>query len=122
MYSFADGGYILRLIWSYEAGCVLSDVTTLVFEMEGHALDDGGIILGDVPVAVGEGYRRVTAGDAIWLRDKEIVGLDTNASLKVSAAGNYVVNETELKAKADLVTSSVDDDGIWNACMQLGLI
>ena len=47
--------------------------------------------------------------DGIWLRDKEIVGLDTNASLKVSAAGNYVVNETELKAKAGNVIIGVDD-------------
>lgn len=28
----------------------------------------------------------------------------------------------ELKAKADLVTTDVDKDGIWNACVDLGLI
>ena len=26
-----------------------------------------------------------------------------------------------LKAKADLVTTAVDEDGIWNACVTLGL-
>lgn len=35
------------------------------------------------------------------------------------AMGNAV---PELKERADLVTSSVDDDGIWNACVKLGLI
>ena len=28
----------------------------------------------------------------------------------------------ELKAKADIITTDVDDDGIWNACRELGLI
>lgn len=28
----------------------------------------------------------------------------------------------ELKTRADLVTTSVDEDGIWNACVKLGLI
>jgi hydroxymethylpyrimidine pyrophosphatase-like HAD family hydrolase len=28
----------------------------------------------------------------------------------------------ELKAKADIVTTDVDDDGIYNACVSLGLI
>ena len=27
----------------------------------------------------------------------------------------------ELKARADLITTAVDDDGIWNACVELGL-
>lgn len=35
------------------------------------------------------------------------------------AMGNAV---DELKARANLVTTSVDDDGIWNACIELGLI
>lgn len=35
------------------------------------------------------------------------------------AMGNAV---PELKTRADLVTTSVDDDGIWNACVKLGLI
>lgn len=35
------------------------------------------------------------------------------------AMGNAV---PQLKERADLVTSDVDDDGIWNACVQLGLI
>lgn len=35
------------------------------------------------------------------------------------AMGNAV---PELKERADLVTSSVDEDGIWNACVKLGLI
>lgn len=35
------------------------------------------------------------------------------------AMGNAV---PELKERADLVTTSVDDDGIWNGCVKLGLI
>ena len=35
------------------------------------------------------------------------------------AMGNAV---PALKEKADLVTTGVNDDGIWNACVQLGLI
>lgn len=35
------------------------------------------------------------------------------------AMGNAI---PELKARADLVTSSVNDDGIYNACVKLGLI
>lgn len=35
------------------------------------------------------------------------------------AMGNAV---DELKARADLITTSVNDDGIWNACVELGLI
>ena len=35
------------------------------------------------------------------------------------AMGNAV---PELKERADLVTSSVDENGIWNACVKLGLI
>ena len=27
----------------------------------------------------------------------------------------------ELKARADLITTDVDKDGIWNACVKLGL-
>ena len=38
--------------------------------------------------------------DGIWLRDKEIVGLDAGASLQVSEAGTYTANTTELEAKA----------------------
>ena len=34
------------------------------------------------------------------------------------AMGNAV---PELKAKADFVTTEVDRDGIWNACIKLGL-
>jgi hypothetical protein len=28
----------------------------------------------------------------------------------------------ELKAKADYVTSDIEDDGIWNACVRFGWI
>jgi hydroxymethylpyrimidine pyrophosphatase-like HAD family hydrolase len=35
------------------------------------------------------------------------------------AMGNAI---PELKAKADLVTTDVDDDGIYNACISLGLL
>ena len=34
------------------------------------------------------------------------------------AMGNAV---PELKAKADFITTEVDRDGIWNACIKLGL-
>nr|MCR5003694.1 HAD hydrolase family protein [Bacteroidales bacterium] len=35
------------------------------------------------------------------------------------AMGNAI---PELKEKADLVTTDVDKDGIWNACVRLGLV
>ena len=35
------------------------------------------------------------------------------------AMGNAV---EELKAKADYVTSDIEDDGIWNACVRFGWI
>ena len=35
------------------------------------------------------------------------------------AMGNAI---DELKQRADYVTTDVDDDGIWNACVHLGFI
>lgn len=54
--------------------------------------------------------------DGIWLRDKEIVGLDENASLKVSEAGTYTANTIELKAKkGDIIVGLKGNDAyIYN--------
>ena len=53
--------------------------------------------------------------DGIWLRDKEIVGLDAGASLQVSEAGTYTANTTELEAKAgDVIVGLEGDAYIYN--------
>ena len=54
--------------------------------------------------------------DGIWLRDKEIVGLDEGASLQVSEGGTYLANETSLKANPGDVIIGLDGDAyIYNA-------
>ncbi|MBQ3435006.1 MAG: hypothetical protein IJG24_08195, partial [Selenomonadaceae bacterium] len=54
--------------------------------------------------------------DGIWLRDKEIVGLDEGASLQVSKGGTYTANETALKAKAgDVIIGLENDAYIYDA-------
>ena len=56
--------------------------------------------------------------DGIWIRDKEIVGLDEGASLKVSDAGNYTVNTANISAKAGDVIVGLEngnDAYIFNA-------
>ena len=54
--------------------------------------------------------------DGIWLRDKEIVGLDEGASLQVSKGGTYTANETSLKAKAgDVIIGLENDAYIYDA-------
>ena len=54
--------------------------------------------------------------DGIWLRDKEIVGLDAGASLQVSEAGTYTANTTELEAKAgDVIVGLEGDAYIYKA-------
>ena len=54
--------------------------------------------------------------DGIWLRDKEIVGLDDGASLQVSKNGTYTANETSLKAKAgDVIVGLENDAYIYDA-------
>ena len=48
------------------------------------------------------GYTLSSDSDGVVISaDREILGLDANASLQVSRAGNYSVNDTELKAKAN---------------------
>ena len=51
--------------------------------------------------ALNQNYLTLTNdADGIWLRDKEIVGLDAAASLKVSQAASYFVNQTTINANA----------------------
>ena len=58
--------------------------------------------------------------DGIWLRNKEIVGLDEGASLQVSEGGTYIANETELKANSGDIIVGLDGDAyIYNADKQL---
>ena len=47
--------------------------------------------------------------DGIWVRNREVVGLDANASLTVSEAGNYTVNNDALSTKAGDVIVGLDD-------------
>ena len=64
------------------------------------------------------GNRLTLTGDAdgIWLRDKEIVGLDEGASLQVGAGGDYLANETSLKAKSgDVIIGLENDAYIYDA-------
>ena len=57
-------------------------------------------------------------GDAIVFGDGlNDLSMFTDEWIRV-AMGNAV---PELKAKADIVTTAVDEDGIWNACLELGL-
>ena len=49
--------------------------------------------------------------DGVWIRDREVVGLDEGASLQVSQAGNYTVNGATLTAKAgDVIVGLGDSD------------
>ncbi|MBQ4404775.1 MAG: hypothetical protein II857_10260, partial [Selenomonadaceae bacterium] len=61
------------------------------------------------------GNRLTLTGDAdgIWLRDKEIVGLDEGASLQVGAGGDYLANETSLKANPDDVIIGLEDNDAY---------
>ena len=64
-------------------------------------------------------YFHADYADAIVFGDAENdLSMFTDDWTKV-AMGNAV---PALKEKADLVTTGVNDDGIWNACVQLGLI
>ena len=63
-------------------------------------------------------YYRAEYRDAIVFGDgANDLSMFTDDWTKV-AMGNAV---PELKAKADLITTDVDDDGIYNACLELGL-
>jgi Cof subfamily protein (haloacid dehalogenase superfamily) len=77
------------------------------------------------PMAKAVGIRRVMDyfgadyADAIVFGDSENdLSMFVDGWTKV-AMGNAI---PELKEKADLVTTDVDDDGIYNACVSLGLI
>ena len=64
-------------------------------------------------------YYGADYADAVVFGDAENdLSMFTDDWTKV-AMGNAV---DELKAKADYVTTGVDEDGIWNACVHLGLI
>ena len=63
-------------------------------------------------------YYHADYGDAIVFGDgANDLSMFTDDWTKV-AMGNAI---PELKAKADFVTTAVDEDGIWNACLALGL-
>ena len=63
-------------------------------------------------------YYHADYADAIVFGDGlNDMGMFTDEWTKV-AMGNAV---PELKAKADYVTTAVDEDGIYNACLELGL-
>ncbi|MBR1646191.1 MAG: hypothetical protein IJ685_05360 [Selenomonadaceae bacterium] len=51
-------------------------------------------------MAVNESKFTLTGDNDVWIRDKEVVGLDEGASLTVSDAGNYTVNGQTLTASA----------------------
>ena len=49
--------------------------------------------------------------DGIWVRNREVVGLDEGASLQVSQAGNYTVNTAALSVKSgDVIVGLGDSD------------
>ncbi|MBR6713529.1 MAG: alpha/beta hydrolase [Selenomonadaceae bacterium] len=68
-------------------------------------------VLGETFTLNGNELTLTADSDGIWLRDKEIVGLDVGASLQVSEAGTYTANTTELEAKAgDVIVGLEGDD------------
>ena len=76
------------------------------------------------PLEKAKGIRRMMDhlgapyGDAIVFGDGDNdLSMFTDDWTKV-AMGNAT---PRLKEKADLITTDVDDDGIWNACVRLGL-
>ena len=73
-------------------------------------------MIGDTFTLNGNELTLTNDSDGIWLRDKEIVGLDENASLQVSKGGTYTANETELKAKSgDVIIGLKNDAYIYDA-------
>lgn len=77
------------------------------------------------PTNKAEGIKKMMEMLGAPLEDVIVFGDGTNdvgmflPQWECVAMGNAI---KELKAKADLVTTDVDHDGIWNACVQLGLI
>lgn len=80
------------------SGLVTSDEDKIWLQLRGgsFALNDNGLTL-------------TNDADGIWLREKEVVGLDEGASLQVGEAGTYTVNETVLSAKADDIIVGLKD-------------
>ena len=52
--------------------------------------------------------------------EAEIESLKDKYLRKVAEFDNY--HKRSIKEKADLITTDVDKDGIWNACVKLGLL
>lgn len=72
-----------------------------------------------------EGLKRLCAYYGISMKDTVAFGDSMNDYEIVKAAGIGVAMgnaREELKAAADYVTTAIGDDGIWNACVKLGLI
>ncbi len=51
--------------------------------------------------------------DGIWIRNKEVVGLGEGASLQVTEAGNYVVDNTALTVGANDIIVGLGDAGAY---------
>lgn len=77
------------------------------------------------PVDKGEGIKRCMAHLGASIEDVVVFGDGSNdvcmflSEWTSVAMGNAI---DELKQRADYVTTNVDDDGIWNACVHLGFI
>ena len=77
------------------------------------------------PVDKGEGIKRCMAHLGASIEDVVVFGDGSNdvcmflPEWTSVAMGNAI---DELKQRADYVTTNVDDDGIWNACVHLGFI
>ena len=100
-------------IGAYDDRLYLHDVT------DGSSLtsdDAGKIWLQQVGASMAvNGNKFTLAGDedGIWVREREIVGLDEGASLKVSEAGTYTVQGVTLKADAGDVIIGLEDDDAY---------
>lgn len=72
-----------------------------------------------------EGLKRLCAYYGVQMKDTVAFGDSMNDFEIIQAAGIGVAMGNalgELKAAADYVTTAVGEDGIWNACVNLGLI
>lgn len=72
-----------------------------------------------------EGLKRLCEYFGVKMKDTVAFGDSMNDFEIVQAAGIGIAMgnaEEALKAAADYVTTAIDEDGIWNACVKLGLI
>lgn len=121
--------------WGKWSVCKLScategaDVDKCMKELE----EDYDFIIHDIPViemvpkgfGKDDGIRRVCSMLGIDIGDTYAFGDSNNDISMFKAAGTAVAmgNATpDARAAADYVTSDLEDDGIWNACLHLGLI